>query len=172
VLRRGVGRRVRIETGEKMSSRGRVLFERLKRILAGEEETASAGSDKRLLVATAVILLEVALSDDEYTESERELIVKILREKFGLDDESVDELIRISEEQRRESIDLWYFTEIINSRYDSEEKFRVMEMVWQVIYADGRLDKYEDHIVHKLARILHISHARMIEAKMKYMPDG
>lgn len=148
------------------------MFERLKGILAGEEEAASAESDRRLHVATAVILLEVALSDDEYSESERELIVEILRGKFGLDDESVGELMQISEEQRRESIDLWYFTEIINSRYDDEEKFRVIEMVWQVVYADGRLDKYEDHIVHKLARILHISHARMIEAKMKYMPDG
>jgi uncharacterized tellurite resistance protein B-like protein len=46
----------------------------------------------------------------------------------------------------------------------------VMENIWRVIYADGRLDKYEDHIVHKLATILRIPHSRMIEAKLKYLP--
>ena len=151
------------------------LFERLKSILTGEVEAPSAQNEAerkaRLQIATAVILLEVALSDDEYTDAERELIVEILKENFSLDDESVRELLFVSEEQRRRSIDLWHFTEIINSRYDVEDKFRVIEMVWQVIYADGRLDKYEDHIVHKLAQVLHIPHERMIEAKMKFLPD-
>jgi uncharacterized tellurite resistance protein B-like protein len=157
-------------TGERNS-----LFERLKSILAGEVKTPSAQDEaekkRRLQIATAVILLEVALSDDEYTNDEQELIVEILKENFSLDDESVRELLLVSEEQRSRSIDLWHFTEIINSRYEDEDKYRIIEMVWKVIYADGRLDKFEDHIVHKLALILHIPHERMIEAKMKFIPD-
>ena len=118
-----------------------------------------------------MILLEVAHADEDFGESEREHILDILKNQFSLDEESVHELVQVSEEQLRRSIDIWHFTEIINNSYDSEEKYRVIEKVWQVIYADGRLDKYEDYIVHKLARILHISHAQMIEAKMKYLPE-
>jgi len=133
---------------------------------AGEDER-----ERRLRIATAVILLEVAYADEDFSETERKRIVEILKKQFSLDDGSVRELLQVSEEQLSRSIDLWHFTEIINSSYDSEEKYRIIEMVWQVIYADGTLDKYEDHVVHKLARILHISHDKMIEAKMKFIPE-
>lgn len=151
------------------------MFDRLKAVLtstpSGDRIGDSLGEERRIQVATAVILLEVAHADEDFSESEREYILDILKNQFSLDEESVQELVQVSEEQLRRSIDIWHFTEIINNSYDSEEKYRVIEKVWQVIYADGRLDKYEDYIVHKLARILHISHERMIEAKMKYLPE-
>ncbi len=151
------------------------MFDRLKAVLtgtpSGDRTGGSLGEERRIQVATAVILLEVAHADEDFSESEREYILDILKNQFSLDEESVHELVQVSEEQLRRSIDIWHFTEIINNSYDSEEKYRVIEKVWQVIYADGRLDKYEDYIVHKLARILHISHERMIEAKMKYLPE-
>lgn len=151
------------------------MFDRLKSVLtgtpSGDRKGDNLGEERRIQVATAVILLEVAHADEDFSESEREHILDILKNQFSLDEESVHELVQVSEEQLRRSIDIWHFTEIINNSYDSEEKYRVIEKVWQVIYADGRLDKYEDYIVHKLARILHISHAQMIEAKMKYLPE-
>jgi uncharacterized tellurite resistance protein B-like protein len=151
------------------------MFDRLKDILTGtprdSQKAADTDIERRIQVATAVILLEVAHADEDYSNSEQERILNILRDQFSLDEESVQELVQVSEEQIRRSIDIWHFTEIINKSYDIEEKCRIIEKVWQVIYADGKLDKYEDHIVHKLARILHLSHAQMIEAKMKYLPD-
>ena len=151
------------------------MFERLKDILTGApregDKTNASDNERRIQVATAVILLEVAHADEEYSTSEQDRILHILGEQFNLDRQSVEELVQVSEEQLRESIDLWHFTEIINSNYDVAEKCRIIEKVWQVIYADGKLDKYEDHIVHKLARILNLSHAQMIEAKMKHLPD-
>ena len=151
------------------------MFDRLKSVLTGTPSGDRKGDnlveERRIQVATAVILLEVAHADEDFSESEREHILDILKNQFSLDEESVHELVQVSEEQLRRSIDIWHFTEIINNSYDSEEKYSVIEKVWQVIYADGRLDKYEDYIVHKLARILHISHAQMIEAKMKYLPE-
>jgi uncharacterized tellurite resistance protein B-like protein len=150
------------------------MFERLKSILTGSAERGSHGGadeEQRLQIATAVILLEVAYADDEFSETERERIVEILKAQFSLENESVQELIRVSEEQMQQSIDLWHFTEIINRSYGTDEKIRVIEKVWQIIYADGKLDRFEDHIVHKLARVLNLSHRDMIEAKMKYIPE-
>ncbi len=149
------------------------MFEKIKNFLAAHEETEldERASERRIQIATAVILLEVAYADEEFSEAERVQVVDILKEQFNLDDESVHELLQISEEKLKHSIDIWHFTEIINENYSDDEKYLVIETVWRVIYADGRLDKYEDYIVHKLARVLHIPHSRMIEAKMKFIRD-
>jgi len=65
------------------------------------------------------------------------------------------------------SIDLWKFTNRINQKYSMEEKIRVVETVWDVVYADGKLDKHENYLVHKLANLLHLSHKQLIDAKLK-----
>jgi uncharacterized tellurite resistance protein B-like protein len=150
------------------------MFEKLKSVFTGSEAAKSSGvagdSARRIQIATAVILLEVANSDEKFSDSEKDSIVHILKNHFDLSNEEVQELIEVSEEERKGSVDMWLFANIINENYSEQEKHRVMENIWKVIYADGRLDKYEDHIVHKLATILHISHEKMIEAKLKYLP--
>ena len=147
------------------------MFEKLRDIFFTQEGVeTSADTSRRIQVATAVILLEVANSDEEFSDSERESIVGILKDNFDLSKEEVMELIAVSDEERKGSIDIWHFANVINENFTDQEKHSVMENIWKVIYADGRLDKYEDHIVHKLARILHIPHSKMIEAKLKYLP--
>jgi len=150
------------------------MFERLKSVFTlpessqpGEKEE---GITRRIQVATAVILLEVANSDEDFSESEKNSIVGILKDNFELSDEEVSELIAASDEERKGSVDMWHFANIINENYTETEKHSVMDNIWRVIYANGRLDKYEDHIVHKLATILHIPHKAMIDAKLKYLP--
>ena len=66
-------------------------------------------------------------------------------------------------------IDLWGFTNLINQHYDNEQKMKVIEMIWEVVYADGKLSAHEDYLVHKLYKMLNLSHERMIEAKMKVL---
>jgi uncharacterized tellurite resistance protein B-like protein len=151
------------------------MFERLKSVFI-PHDAASAGlnaadNTQRIQVATAVILLEVANADDEYSVEERDTVINILKDNFHIADEEVSELLTVSDEERKGSVDMWHFANIINENYSEQEKYRVMESIWRVIYADGRLDKYEDHIVHKLATILHIPHKAMIEAKLKHLPD-
>jgi uncharacterized tellurite resistance protein B-like protein len=147
------------------------MFDKLKNLLAGGIENGNAASDKndsmRVRVATAVILLEVAHADEDFSPQEQDRIIAVLKKSFNLDDREVDELMVVSEEERKGSIDIWHFTNIINQNFNEEEKYSVVEKIWQVIYADGRLDKYEDHIVHKLSNLLHVPHKRMIEAKLK-----
>jgi uncharacterized tellurite resistance protein B-like protein len=148
------------------------MFEKLRDIFFTQEGGQTAAeTSRRIQVATAVILLEVANSDDEFTDAERKSIVEILKDNFDLGNEEVQELISVSDEKRKGSIDIWHFANVINENYSDGEKYTIMENIWKVIYSDGRLDKYEDHVVHKLATILHIPHKKMIEAKLKYMPE-
>ncbi len=125
--------------------------------------------EARIQLATCVLLLELAHSDDHFSEAEEERIVKILREEFSLSDEYAAELLELAHREREDSVDLWRFTNIIDNNYSSEEKERVMETLWKVIYADERLDAMEDHLIHRLAKLLNLTHKQLINAKKKVM---
>ncbi|KPJ65352.1 hypothetical protein AMJ44_10475, partial [candidate division WOR-1 bacterium DG_54_3] len=123
----------------------------------------------RIQIATCVLLLEVAKSDDEFSSIEKATISAILKKKFQMSHEAAEELMEIAKGKRAESIDLWEFTHLINQNFSIEEKTKVVEAAWRVIYADRKLDKYEDHLMHKLAKLLRLNHNEMIEAKMRVL---
>ena len=76
-----------------------------------------------------------------------------------------------SEKERDQSTDLWYFTKIINENLSNDEKYSLMEQVWEVIYSDGTLDKFENYIAHKLLNMLNLDHSKFIDLKMKVKSD-
>ncbi len=118
-------------------------------------------------VATCALLVEMSNIDGEFSETERDSIVSILKKDFDLSDEHASELLRTSDEELAGSADLWRFTNLINQNFSLDEKLRVIETVWKVAYADGKLDKHEDYLVHKLANLLRLSHKQLIDAKLK-----
>jgi len=144
---------------------------RLKKIILGEEPPSAGSEEKgqrdRIQIATCVILLEVAKSNDEFSPAEKTTLTSILKKQFDLPDEAVRELLQIAQKSREESVDLWEFTDLINENYSRAEKKEILEAAWRVIYADDRLDKYEDHFVHKLAKLLRFEHRDLIDAKLK-----
>ena len=118
-------------------------------------------------IATCALLLEISNIDGEFSETERENIISILKKDYHLSDEHTTAILEASNEELKGSIDLWQFTNLINQNYSLEEKIRVIETVWRIAYADGRLDKHEDYLVHKLAKLLRLSHKQLIDAKLR-----
>jgi uncharacterized tellurite resistance protein B-like protein len=118
-------------------------------------------------VAACALMLEMAGIDGEFSESERERILHILKRDFDLSDEYAMALLQASDEELKGSIDLWQFTNLINQNYSIEEKVRIIETVWDVAYRDGKLDMHEDYLMHKLANLLRLSHKQLIESKLK-----
>ena len=118
-------------------------------------------------IATCALLLEMSNIDGEFSELERENIISILKRDFDLSDEYAAALLEASKEELKGSIDLWQFTNLINQNYSLEEKIWLIETVWDIVYTDGKLDKHEDYLVHKLAELLHLTHKQLIEAKLK-----
>ena len=78
-------------------------------------------------------------------------------------------MIESSEAELEKSIDLWQFTNCINQNYPIEDKLKVIEIVWEVAYSDGRLEQHEDYLAHKLATLLRLSHKQLIDAKLKIL---
>lgn len=118
-------------------------------------------------VSVCAILLEVAWADDDFAPEERETIVGLLREHFGLGAGEVEELIALTEAERARMTDLWPFTHSISRTYSPDEKLELMEMVWQVVFADDKLDDHEDQLVRKLQTMLAVNHSLVIKAKLK-----
>jgi len=123
----------------------------------------------KLHIATCALLLEMAKIDGEFNDSERQDIVAIFKNKYHLTADEISCLIEASEEELEKSIDLWRFTNQINKNYSPDEKIQIIETVWQIAYSDGKLDKHEDYLIHKLAELLNISHKHLIETKLKVL---
>lgn len=117
-------------------------------------------------IATCALLLEMSNIDGEFSEMEKEHIILMMKNDYGLTDEESSALMTASNEELENSIDLWRFADLINQNYSIEEKEKVIEMVWRVAYADGHLESHEDYLVHKLAKLLRLSHSQLIEAKL------
>ncbi|MFC1534375.1 TerB family tellurite resistance protein [Thermodesulfobacteriota bacterium] len=149
------------------------MIELVRRFFSKEEKddppAHSVDRSHNINIATCAILLEMANIDGEFSDSEQENIISVFKRGYQLTEEDISELIKASEEELKESIDLWQFTNLINQNYTIEEKIQIIETVWKVAYADGKLDKHEDYLVHKLAELLRLSHKQLMDAKLKIL---
>jgi len=124
-------------------------------------------SSHDIRIATCALLLEMSHIDGEFSEPERGNIIAILKKDYHLSDEYATRLLEASKQELKASTDLWQFTNLINQNYSCQEKIDIIETIWKIAYTDGKLDKHEDYLVHKLAKLLHVSHKQLIEAKLK-----
>lgn len=120
-----------------------------------------------LQLATAVLLVEVMRADPDISKAEREAGIRALREKFALQESEVTSLFELACETSREANDYHRFTSAINRACDRAQRVRIIELMWQVAYADGRLSAHENHLMRKVASLLHVSHGDYIGAKMR-----
>lgn len=122
-----------------------------------------------ILVATCALLLEMAHIDGEFSEAERNRILTVLEKEYNISQKEAGEIAEAAAAERKESPDLWRFTDLINKNYSEQERLRVIELIWQIIYVDEHLDKHEDYLVHKLARLLNLTHSQLIDTKLKVL---
>ena len=118
---------------------------------------AADRSEHTLQLATAVLLIEVMRSDAESTDEEHATVLRILKKRFALTDEQVKQLAERGEQTVKTANDFHQFTSIINRELTLPEKIRIVEYLWQVVYADGKISAHENHIMRKLVDLLHIS---------------
>jgi uncharacterized tellurite resistance protein B-like protein len=131
--------------------------------------TTSRKTDHDIRVATCALFVEIARIDETFTQAEMEKILSIVKEKYGLAQEHADALLEAAEKELKGSIDLWQFTSLINANYSVEEKIEVIETLWQIVYVDGKLDRYEHYLMTKLKTLFHLSHDQLIDAKLKVL---
>lgn len=128
--------------------------------------TASGEHDEHSLrLATAALLFEMQRADFDEHEDERAVLERVLQETFALAVEETRELAQLAQQEAEDSVSLHQFTSLINQRFSPEEKVRVVEMLWQVAFADGRIDRYEEALVRKIAELIYVPHRDFIQAR-------
>ena len=119
-------------------------------------------------VATAALLVEMMRADRAVAPAEREAVLGALAAAFDdLAPDEVQELLARAEERADDATSLYEFTRIVNRRFDHGQKAHVVELLWRVAWADGDLDKYEEHLVRRIADLLHVPHSVFIRMKLR-----
>ena len=133
---------------------------------------AAAPGEQELQVATCALLLEIAHADDEFLPAEEQNIKALLQRHFNLSAATVSSIKEAAEQERSRSIDLYRFARVLKERYATEQKEKIVEMLWSIIYTDATLDQHEDYLVHKLATLLGLEHRQLIDAKLRVLKAG
>jgi uncharacterized tellurite resistance protein B-like protein len=134
--------------------------------ISPDANASPATLEHRLQLATAVLLVEVMRADPTINATERTATLAALRQKFALADDELNELVALAEQKAQGANDYFSFTSGMNEHFTQAQKIHVVELMWQVAYADGHLDANENHLISKIAGLLHVTHGEYIAAKL------
>jgi uncharacterized tellurite resistance protein B-like protein len=145
----------------------RTLKDLLTSLTEASSNTSPQDQEHQLQLATAVLLVEVLRAEPTLDAAERATVVTALRNKFSLHDDEIAALIELAQDTAHTAYDYQRFTSQLNERFTQEQKIRVVEAMWQVAYADAHLDANENHVISKVAGLLHVTHGEYIAAKLR-----
>ena len=137
-----------------------------KKIFKSEESEKPLIDDKTTIKACIALLLETSMADEVLEESELSALKETLIKDFNISEEEINELIIISKQNVDDSTSLYEFTRDINDNFDSNERVKLIESMWKIAYADGNIDKYEEHIIRKVSSLIYVAHSDFIQAKL------
>lgn len=144
------------------------MIAQLRKIFGGEPPVQGLLEGREPLeLATAALLLELARSDFSESAPEREAIRGLLQQRFKLAPDALDALIAEAGRRADRAVSLHEFTHRLNRELPESEKLAIVEMLWRVSHADGRVDKHEEHLIRRIAGLLHISDRDRVRLKLK-----
>ena len=138
------------------------LFDKL-----STNEEPQALSEQDLHLATAALLVEVATIDQHFDDQEWKTLQELLMTQCHLSASEAETLAREGKDASANSASLYDFTKLINTHCEYSQKMTLVEDLWKIAFADGSVDKYEEHIIRRIADLIHVSHRDFIQAKIK-----
>ncbi len=137
-----------------------------KKIFNTEESQKPEIDDKTTTKACIALLLETSMADEILDDVEIEALKNTLVKDFEIHQTEVDELISLAKDNIADSTSLYEFTRDINDNFNAEQRIRLIESMWKIAYADGNIDKYEEHIIRKVSNLIYVAHSDFIKAKI------
>ena len=131
------------------------------------EKHPSQFADNDYRLAAVALLVHAAGIDGEVSERERDKLHAVVKRRFNLDDRLADELIDKATAAEHEAVDLYHFTKLLNRVLDEEGRAKVVEMMWEIVYADGRRDELEDNLLWRAADLMGVSSRERIELRQR-----
>jgi|SRR5215467_138396 len=142
-------------------------IEALRAFFAPRPKDAGPPKPDSVTVAACALLLEIAHADEVFQPEERERIARHIREEMHVSGDELQEVFRLAEEERRESVDLFHFTQLLREHLTRDQRLRLVEAIWGVVYSDGSLSEVEGHLARKIAELLGFQHPEVQAVKEK-----
>ncbi|WP_158811927.1 TerB family tellurite resistance protein [Beijerinckia sp. L45] len=136
------------------------IFDSLRNFIAdttGRTATAAAFEDGDYRLATVALLVHVANVDGMVDPLERQRLREIIEARFGLDAATTTQLIEAAEQSDREAVDFFHFTTVLKRELDDDGRHKIIEMMWDVVFADGTVTEFEENVVWRVAELLGVS---------------
>lgn len=117
-------------------------------------------------LAAIALLVEVAMADGTLAELELTALKKAIQQSHDLKGDALDTLLTNAKREQQQATSAYTFTRVINDEFSADEKYKLIQDMWAIAYADGNLDKYEEHTIRKLSELIYVSHSDFIRAKL------
>src|ERR1700691_4490452 len=140
-------------------------------IVEGDKHPSQFAEDDYRFAAAA-LLVHAASIDGDMLPSERDKLHAVIKQRFALDDAATEALIAKATAAEHESVDLYHFTHVLNRTLNEEGRARVIEMMWEIVYADGRRDELEDNLLWRAAALLGVSPRERIELRQRIAAEA
>lgn len=124
-------------------------------------------SERTVQLAACALLFEMVKADFTVSAQELESMRHAVKTAMDIDDGTADELIELAQQEVEQATSLYQFTRLINDHYSAEQKARLTRALWLIAYADGHVDRYEEHYLRKLAALLYVPHSVFIRTKLE-----
>ena len=147
-------------------------FKRFLSELTDGEKEPRRFEDGDYRLAAAALLIHAALIDGAMSDIERNRLVGVLMLRFGLDETAANELVASATAAEQQAVDLYRFTSLLNRSLDDNGRQQVIEMMWQVAHADGRVTEFEDNLIWRAADLLHVPQQARIALRRRVAETG
>ncbi|HTV46542.1 MAG TPA: TerB family tellurite resistance protein [Stellaceae bacterium] len=137
--------------------------------LTGASPGGTAAAPNELELALAALLVEAAHGDHRFDDRERSVVARLLARRFGLSSDDARALLAAGEKEANRSVELFHLTRIINERLSFEQRVELIEMLWEVAYADGVLDQYEDSLLRQVGGLIYVPDHERGEARQRVL---
>ncbi len=152
--------------GQSAGKGAKVMLDKLKSIFGAEKPVIDKDAlDTRL--AAAVLLVDAARADEDYTSGDKARITEILKYRFHMSDGDVTDLLALAEERAEGSVNLHRFTSTVKDNWSEEDRIRLIELLWEVAFADGKIHAYEDHLIRRVAGLIYVTDRERGEARKR-----
>ena len=147
------------------------MLDRLKSLLTspGREGARPPHAPDELHLAAAALLVEAARMDDDYDDGERAVIARLLRERFDLDGADAADLLAAADAKTEDSVELYTYTRALKDAFAHEERVRMIEMLWEVVYADGEVHDHEANLMRRVSGLIYVTDRESGEARKRVL---
>ena len=147
------------------------MFDKLAQLFSATKTPTETDEQQLSQLAATALLIELCRADNSVDAVEIAEVISIAQSTFKLSEQAAEKLLEDAQQKNNEATSLFEFTEIINNYFDKAAKYQLIKNIWQVAYADKKIDQHEDHLIRKVADLIYVGHGDFIRAKHEVLAE-